>query len=231
MMTRLLQPPRPPPHRGRDKHRRQRLPRRYEVLTGHWRRTGLAVDQARETPWTCSLTHDVEKEKAVQDHDLTPIADGPEAPGGVREPVGARHFPTRKKRRWPGQDPTRNEKPRTQLNEPGQPHERHERHRAPLHTAKQAQHFLRAMTGIEQRPNDAQQGIEIRGCPCDDPFHPSLLVLLQAHRSPAHRPSGHGRGGPSSSTALRQQGLLVQHRSEALSSLPFYPVTLTCCCP
>src|SRR6266568_99583 len=131
MMTRLLQPPRPPPHRGRDTHRRQRLPRRYEVLTGHGRRTRLAVDEARETPWTCSLTHHVEKEKAVQDHDLTPITDGPEAPGGVREPVGARHFPTRKKRRWPGQDPTRHEQPCTQLNEPGQPHERQESHRAP----------------------------------------------------------------------------------------------------
>lgn len=43
--------------------RRQRLPRRCEVLTWHGCRMGLAVDQARETPWSCSLTHNVEEEK------------------------------------------------------------------------------------------------------------------------------------------------------------------------
>jgi len=92
---------------------------------------GLAVDQARETPWPCSLTHNVEEEKAIQHNDLPTITDGPEVPGKVREKVGERHFPTRKERCWPGQDPTRDEQPCTQLNEPGQPHERQERHRAP----------------------------------------------------------------------------------------------------
>src|SRR6266851_4077567 len=46
------------------------------------------------------------------------------------------------------------------------------------------------MTDIEQRPNDAKQGIEIRGCTCDDPFHPCLLVLPQAIRSLGHLPAG-----------------------------------------
>ena len=63
---------------------RERLPRWDEGLTGHGCRTGLAVDQTGETPWSCAVTRDVEKEKAVQDRELTPIADGPEAPGCVR---------------------------------------------------------------------------------------------------------------------------------------------------
>src|SRR4051794_1898026 len=82
----------------------------------------------------------------------------------------------------------------------------------PPHTTKQAHQFLRAMTGIEQRPDDAQQGIEIRGSRGDDPFHAWLLVLPEALHSPGHGPSGDGRGGPSDSMALLKQGLLAQHR-------------------
>ena len=144
------------------------------------------VEETCETPGTRASTRDIEEEKTIQDREFPLILNGPEASGGVREPVGGRHLPTCNERGGPRQDTAGYEQPCSQFNKPGQSHKRQERHRAPLYSAKKAQQFLRAMTGIEQRPDDAQKGIEIRGCRGDDPFHAGLLVLPEAIRAPGY---------------------------------------------